>query len=451
MTIVCFGTTFRQAPVAFREQLVLSAADVVAGVLNGDAGPSPIEELVPLSTCNRTELYAVVGELGKEREEGEGGLDRAFDHLTDWLVEAKQIERHDIESRFYRHRGIDAVRHLCRVAAGLDSLVIGESEIAGQVSGSLDAATDAGGVAEMLPRAFRTAIRAGRRARAETGINRKPASVSSVAVGLANEATGGLAGKQVVLVGTGKMGRLACEALRTQGVEELTVIGRTFENAEGLAAAFGGDVKRFAELGPAIASADVVITSTGAAEVIIDETMVRTAMASRSGRALTIIDIAVPRDVDSSITDVEGVLLFDIDALQDRISDHVAARQDEIPLVEAIIDEEIASFAEWQLRLGVQPLIVDLRNRAEHIRREEIARTLRRLGDVDQTTRDHIEHLSRSLVNKLLHEPTQQLRANPQSYESPQVAHLTRQLFGLDEDRDLDERRTADRRRAAAT
>ena len=441
MTIVCFGTTFREAPVALRERLVISTADVVVGL--GEAeGHSMFDELVPLSTCNRTELYAVIGD-------SPGGVDGAFECFATWFVQTRGIDRADIEQRFYRREGLDAVRHLSRVAAGLDSLVVGESEIARQVSRALEAAVHARTVGQFLPRVFRTAIRAGRRARAETGINRKPASVSSVALGLANEVTGGLGNKRVALIGTGKMGRLTCKALGAQGIEGMMVVSRTYANAERLAGAVGGVARRFAELGSVIADADVVITSTGAPGVIIDEAMARSAMESRASRELTLIDIAVPRDVDARAANVDGVRLFDIDALQERIADHVAARQGEIPLVAAIIDEEVSGFAEWQNQLGVQPLISDLRSLAEGIRQREIERTLRHLGDVDEETRDHIEHLSRSLVNKLLHEPTQRLRANSRKYQSPQIADLARQLFGLDRDRNRNTSPPAEMQRAS--
>ncbi len=441
MTIVCFGTTFREAPVALRERLVMSTADVVVGLKEVE-GESVFDELVPLSTCNRTELYAVVGD-------SPGGLDGAFECFATWFVQTRGIGRADIERRFYRREGLDAVRHLSRVAAGLDSLVLGESEIARQVSRARDAAVHAGTAGEILPRVFQTAIRAGRRARAETAINRKPASVSSVALGLANEVTGGLGKKRVALIGTGKMGRLTCKALGAQGIEGMVVVSRTYANAERLAGAVGGIARRFAELGSVIADADVVITSTGAPGVIIDKAMARSAMESRASRELTLIDIAVPRDVDAGVGDIDGVRLFDIDALQDRIADHVTARQSEIPLVEAIIDEEVSGFAEWQNQLGVQPLISDLRSLAENIRQREIKKTLRHLGDVDQETRDHIEHLSRSLVNKLLHEPTQRLRANSREYQSPQIADLARQLFGLDRDRNRNQPAPAEMQRAS--
>ena len=441
------GITFREAPVAFRERLVFAPADVRAALCNDpshrDGRRRPCEELAVLSTCNRTEVYAVFDETRDTAAS-------AFEALTDWLEATRGIARRDAEARFYRHEGWNAVRHLCRVAAGLDSLVIGESEIARQVSEAMEAAKHEGCLGPVLSEAFRTAIRSGRRARAETGINRKPASVSSVAVGLADETAGSLSGKRVVLIGTGKMGRLACEALRSRGVEGLTVVSRTAERAGGLATAYGATPRTLSELKSAIADADVVLSSTGAQAVIIQESLIRAVMERRRDRPLTVIDIAVPRDVDASVAGVEGVSLFDIDDLQDRIADHVAARKGEIPLVEGVIDEEMATFAKWQNQQGVQPLISDLRNRAEEIRRRETARVLRRLGDVDETTRGQFEHLSRSLVNKLLHEPTRRLRADPHTYASAGFADLTRALFGLDraltEEDDGEERELVRRR-----
>ena len=426
--IVCFGTTFREAPVALRECLVASVTDLL-DVLLGDGADQegaegPCHELVCLSTCNRTEIYVVVADPV-------AGPDAAFEALVGWFVTHRELPRQTLEKSFYTHRGLDAVRHLSRVAAGLDSLVLGESEIAGQVSDALQHARSVGAVGEVLSEAYRSAIRAGRRARAETGINRKPASVSSVAVGLADEACGSLDGKQVLLIGTGKVGELACKSLRVRGATPFKVLSRNPDHAAELAAQFGAAAGTLADLSSALAEADVVISSTKAPGVIIDRDIVDGAMRRRPEQELTLIDLAVPRDVDVAVTDVPGVRLFDIDDLQNRIADHVAARQGEVSLVEDIIDQELANFAEREEQRGVRPLIADLRSRAEAIRRREIARTLQRLGDVDEATRTQIEHLSRSLVNKLLHEPTIRLRAEAGRYQSEEVAQVARELFGL--------------------
>jgi glutamyl-tRNA reductase len=321
------------------------------------------------------------------------------------------------------------------VAAGLDSLVLGESEIARQVSDALQSARAVGAVDIVLSEVFRAAIRAGRRARAETGISRRPASVSSVAVGLADEASGTLAGKRVLLVGTGKVGKQACEALRGKGAAPVRVLSRNPDHAAGLAAQFQAASGSLADLETALVDADVVISSTGAPGVILDRGAVERAMAQRPQRSLTLIDIAVPRDVDAAVGELAGVALFDIDDLQGRIDDHVAARSGEVSSVERIIDEELMSFGARHEQLGVRPLIADLRSRAEDIRRREVARTLQRLGDVDEATRAQVEHLSRALVNKLLHEPTIRLRADAARYQSDDVAELARELFGLEEDR----------------
>jgi glutamyl-tRNA reductase len=252
-----------------------------------------------------------------------------------------------------------------------------------------------------------------------------------VAVGLADEACGSLDGKQVLLVGTGKVGELACKSLRVRGATPFKVLSRNRDHAAELAAQFGAAAGTLADLSSALAEADVVISSTKAPGVIIDHDIVAGAMHRRLGQELTLIDLAVPRDVDVAVTDVPGVRLFDIDDLQNRIADHVAARQGEVSLVEDIIDQELANFAEREEQRGVRPLIADLRSRAEAIRRREIARTLQRLGDVDDATRAQIEHLSRSLVNKLLHEPTIRLRAEAARYQSEEVAQVARELFGL--------------------
>lgn len=430
--IVCFGTTFREAPVALRERLVVSAPDVLDALLGpgieSRAVEGPCLELACLSTCNRTEVYAVVADP-------EAGPDLAFEALAEWFVSHRGLSRDILEQSFYRHEGIEAVRHLSRVAAGLDSLVLGESEIARQVADALQAARAVGAVDMVLSQAFRSAIRAGRRARAETGISRKPASVSSVAVGLADEASGTLAGKRVLLVGTGKVGKLACAALGGKGAAPFRVLSRNPDHAADLAGQFRATSGSLADLAAALLEADVVISSTGAPNVILDRPAVERAMAQRPERPLTVIDIAVPRDVDASVRDVAGVALFDIDDLQGRIDHHVAARADQVSSVEDIIEEELENFGARHEQLGVRPLIADLRSRAEDIRRREVASTLQRLGDVDEATRMQVEHLSRSLVNKLLHEPTIRLRSDAARYQSEDVADLARELFGLEEGR----------------
>ena len=425
MTVVCFGTTFREAPVALRERLVFGVSDVRDELYAaGRVSEKICVETVVLSTCNRTEMYAVI-------EGGPENVDGVFSALISWLTESRGFARGDLEGRFYCHAGPDAVRHLCRVASGLDSLVIGESEILRQITRAVSLADDQGCVGKVLSAVFRTGIKTGRRARAETGINRKPASVSSVAVELADTVAGSLAGKHVLLVGTGKMGRLAGQAIRSRGVSGLTVLSRQLSNAGRLAELFDGVPGTMEDLPAALADADVVITSTAAATVVLNVDTVREAMLGRDSRQLTIVDIAVPRDVDAEVAGIDGVTLFDIDDLKVRIDEHLLARQVEVPNVEAIVDQEMDAFAGWEEQLAVDPLISDLRSHAEQIRQKEMARVLRKLGDADDSTLEQFELFSRSLVNKLLHEPTKRLRVGAVKYRSDEYANLTRDLFGI--------------------
>lgn len=424
MTILCIGTNHRTAPVGLRERLMYSGASLNEA-LGSEGGIllTRFSELVILSTCNRTELYGAAG--------SGYGESQLFDSLIQFVSETRAVAPGEFETHLYRFTDLDAVRHLCRVASGLDSLVIGESEILGQVSQAFEAAESCGSAGRDLATVFCTAVSAGRRARCETGIGRKAASISSVAVALAEEVIGTLVNKRVLVIGAGKMGRLAGEALRSGGVADLLVASRTDASASRLATTLGGRSISLADLKDAVCSVDVVITSTGAPGTMIDSALVEEVVKQRSGRSLLIIDIAVPRDVDPSVRDLRGVDLYDIDDLRVRIQDHIAERQKEVPRVDAIIEEEVRSFERERSRKGVEPLISLLRRQAEDMRVREVERALTRLDGADPIAREQIEHLSRSLVNKILHEPTSRLRSLADQYRRGELAKLTRELFGL--------------------
>jgi glutamyl-tRNA reductase len=356
----------------------------------------------------------------------------AHELLLAYLAQQHTGDTTHFRDYLYFYSGREAVEHLAQVVTGLDSLVLGEPQILGQVTGAYMQAVEAHTTGPVLNALFQAMIRTGKRARAETQISSRPASVSSVAIALAQKVVGNLNGHSILIAGLGEMGQLALNAVRKRGATRIALANRSRERAEALAAEWGGHVYGLEELPQALAEADVVICATGAPQAIISAAAVRQAMAARQKRALVLIDIAVPRDVDPAVEQVKNVHLFNMDDLQEGLDEALAARQREVPRVEAIIAEEMADLDMEFRKLAVRPLITDLRQRAEAIRRQELERTLRHLGDdLDPETLKHVQHLSRSLVNKILHEPTVRLREKATNGQASKYADTVRDLFDL--------------------
>lgn len=427
MHILCLGLNHVTAPIVLRERLTFPAPALKAALARFGCGrysrPGSITEFAILSTCNRLELYGLL-----QNDSPDPG--DSFAALVDFLVETRGVSAIEFEPHLYRYVGAQAVEHLCNVAAGLDSMILGEPQILGQVADAYEAALTAGAAGPVLSALFRTAIRAGKRARTETGISRNPASVSSVAVRLAEQSIGELASRRVLVIGAGEMGELAVEALRARGVRQVTVVNRTYQRAVELAGRWDGEALSFEYLPQAMHAADIVISSTGAPHIIIGAELARQAMADRA-RPLAVIDIAMPRDVDPAVGDIPGVHLYDLDHLRTRLEGAIAERHSEVPRVEAIVAEEVSGFDAWLRGVDILPVIADLRVNAERIRRRELERALQYLPDLDPETRRRLERFSESLVNKLLHEPTRQLRAESGDGGAAQYAQTVRRLFGL--------------------
>jgi glutamyl-tRNA reductase len=422
MHILCLGLSHHTAPVELREHLNLSASTIAAALARFGCGsaerPAGYQELVILSTCNRLELYAAAHTDD-------------FAPLIALLSESSGRPRGEFEHSLYRYTEDDAVLHLCKVAAGLDSMIVGETQILGQVTEARSAALGQGAAGPVLSALFLTAIRAGRRARAETGISRNPASVSSAAVRLAEERVGSLANAQVLVVGAGEMAELALAALVRRGVTGVTVVNRTDERAQQLAQRWQARALTFERLADALATADIVVTSTGAPHMVIFPHMVEAAMAQRPDRPLVLVDIAVPRDVDPGVNAIPHVHSYDLDDLQAHASTTVAERRREVPAVEAIVAEEATAFESWARGLDALAVITGLRARADAIRSAEVEKTLRRLAHLDEEDRRRIEALSEALVNKLLHEPTVRLKAEAGNGHAAEYASVVSYLFGL--------------------
>jgi glutamyl-tRNA reductase len=370
-------------------------------------------ELVLLSTCNRIELYAVV----------DADVTQAKTVLLNLLAQTRGLDSAQFTDYVTVFEGEAVSDHLLKVAAGLDSLVLGEPQILGQVTDAYMTAVAQGTTGSILDALFKAAIRTGKRTRTETAISSNPASVSSVAIALAQKMLGDLSNRRTLVVGAGEMGRLAVKALRIRGLSQIAVANRTVARAEALVAEWGGRFYGLNQLQQAISEADVVITAVASDKLIIDETTI-----GARQRPLIVVDLAVPRNVDTAVCHLPNIQLFDVDDLQATLDESLAARQAEVPAVEAIIAEEKANLQDQLRQLNIKPLIIDMRRKAEEIRQTELERTLRHLGEVDAQTLTHIQHLSRSLVNKLLHEPTARLR---QKASDEEYTMTVRDLFGL--------------------
>ena len=408
MKIVLVGVSHHRAPVELRERAALGReqAAELARRLTGGSG-----EAVCLSTCNRTELY-LADEAGADAER------RAEAALL--ALEA------DLGPALYRLHDEAASLHLFRVAAGLDSMVPGEGEILGQVR----TAYEAGATGPILDRLFRQALHAGRKARVETAIGESPASVSSAAAALAEQVFGDLRGRKVLVVGAGKIGDLAARNLLSRGATIAWVANRTADRAAELAERFGSDALRIEQVDEQLADADVVISSTSAPGWILERAQVERVLPARKGRPLFLIDLAVPRDLDPSIHELDGCYLYDIDDVQAVVAETLAGRRREAERAEAIVAAEAERFREWQASLDVVPAIASLRARAEEIRTAELDR-----AKLNESERRAAESVTAAVLNKLLHLPTIRMKEAAAAADGVIYADAVRHLFGLEDER----------------
>jgi glutamyl-tRNA reductase len=420
MHIYCLGLNHTTTPIELREQFSLgedAIRSTLARLACGHLATS-IAELVIISTCNRIELYAASSHS-------------VLAELEAFLSDASGVSATQFHAHSYRYKDVDAARHLFTVAAGLDSLVIGEPQILGQIVRALELSRGQNMAGPILNRLFQAAIHAGKRARTETNISRNPASVSSLAASLAERVVHPIAEAQVVVIGAGEMAELAVEALRKRGAQKILVVNRTLERAHIIADRWSADIATFENMEEALASADILISSTGAPHLILTERMVSEAMSAREQRPLVLIDIAVPRDIDSDAANIPHVKLYDIDNLNEKLEGALAERMAEVPQVKSILNEEIREFEEYMKSLEMIPIISDIRQQAESIRKEMLEKTLRRLPDLTDAERARIEAMTQALVKQILHAPTNRLRAEAACPHAPEYAAVARTLFGL--------------------
>ena len=409
------GVSHRNAPLSVRERFAISA-EALPDVRHEVAERFGSGAIV--ATCNRLELY-VPGEHAPEE-------------LTGFLCEAAGADPELAERYLLPRCDAEAVSHLYAVAAGIDSMVIGESEILGQVRSSFAATVAAGADTALLSRLFHTAIRLGRRARTETAIGHGALSISSIAAQQARELTADPAGAAVLVVGAGEAGRLAAASLVDHGIGSIAVSNRTESRAQALAEELGGRSVPYGSLGAELSAADVVIAATDAPEPVLNSGRVASALVRREGAPQLIIDIGVPRACDPAVGAIPGVTYRDIDDLQEIAATHAHARAAEVQAVERLVEEETGRFLEWWEHLQVAPTIAALSERAEQLRQGELERTLRRL-DLDEGERERVEAMTKALVRRILHDPIAALRERG---DRDVYVDAVRHLFRLDEPAD---------------
>ncbi len=431
----CIGINHHTAPVHIREQVALTKArqrEVLATAVSEGAG---VQGLLVLATCNRVEFYASLpgrmGSLPSRTGQGAGAdvsLSRreAMRLLAGFGVDLRPVEEH-----LFIQCGEEAARHLGRVAAGLDAVVLGEAQILGQIDAAVRMAREHGALDAHLEALVQFGLKAGRRARAETGIGRNPVSVSSVGIRLAERVLGTLRGRTVVVLGLGETGQLALKVLLRMHPGRLVLINRTHETAVRQAAEWGAEAATIQDLPTVLADADLVFSATGCPYPMMGRDMLARTMAGRAARELVVMDMAVPHDVEPEAAHIPGVRLFDVDALESEVTASLARRRQAIPDVERIVDEELGRLMTWRAQRHTEPLISELRQQAEAIRQQEVARFARRMATLEPDVQEQVDRFSQALVQKLLHHPTIQLRETG-GESGPDVTGVVRQLFQLD-------------------
>ncbi len=421
--LLLLGVSHKTAPVALRERLALTTAEAER-FLRDVTADSDVHEAVAISTCNRTELYLVVG----DPVAAEGAV-------LGRLANRAGIRPTELADVIYSPRNCDAARQLFRVAAGLESMIVGEAEVQGQVRRAHELALEAGLTGPLSDRLFTAALQTGRRVRSETAIARGRASISSVAVEMAAGAIGDLEHRHVVIIGAGETSELTAQALAAHGVRTIFVANRHADRARSLAARFGGSVVSLDALPEQLEAADIVVSSTSSPHPIVGSEELEVVMRARGGRPLALIDIAVPRDVDPACADLPGVTLYDIDDLQAVVARNLKVRGGEAREAEAIVEEEIQRFAGWMGGHEVLPTVAALRAHADGIVDQVLAENAGKWESASPRDLHRVEAMAHATVNRLLHEPTIRLRAMGAGSSHGRLA-LLRELFGLERDDD---------------
>ena len=422
LDIVLIGINHKTAPIELRECLAFSEEDTLNTFAVFKNNPV-IKELMLFSTCNRVELLMTTP-----------NPDEAIQTAKQYLSDSKQMPLKQFENSLYIHQGDDAIRHIFRVASSLDSLIVGEPQILGQIKDAYRRATSQKTSGVILNRLLHKTFFVAKRVRHETGIGDHAVSISYAAIELAKKIFGSLDGKEVLLIGAGEMAELAVENLIRNRSGYIFVANRTFENALKLAQKFKGQAIRFEEIPESLEKVDIIISSTGARDLIIHQDQVKKILRKRKNRPLFFIDIAVPRDIDPAINRLPNAYVYDIDDLKGVIEENIEDRKREAVKAERIIDEAVIKFHQWHENLDIVPTIIELRKKLDAIAQNEVKKTLKSLQHLSETDYEAIYRMINAIINKILHDPTLFLKQN--GYHSPSSASIdfTRKLFNLDDE-----------------
>jgi glutamyl-tRNA reductase len=423
--LALIGCSHRTAPVELRERIVFSREQALTAA-DDLRREGILEEAVVLSTCNRSELYGVPSDA----------IESPASAMEEYFTSFHGIPRRELDGRIYREQGDDAVRHLFRVAAGLDSMLLGEAEILGQLRSAYNQALDHGATGPVLNRVFQGALEVGKRVRSETEVGARPMSVAFAGVKLAERVFGSLKAHSALIVGAGAMAEQVVEHMQSRGVRELRVVNRSLENAAELASRFGGEALPWEALGSALGASDVIVTSVASSASVLTRAALERALAKRSGKPVFAVDLGVPRNVEVEAAELYNFYLYNIDDLGAIVEQNRKARESEIPRAESIIDEHVRKFEAWRAALEAGSIVSDLRGRF-HAQREALIREMvAERSDVSPDERDRISRITEELVERLMAQPSETLRKGPGMRGRMAGLEAIRHLFGLGGDKE---------------
>ncbi|MDH5478102.1 MAG: glutamyl-tRNA reductase [Nitrospinota bacterium] len=421
MNLIVFGINHKTAPVEVREKLAIPEKALGDNLRLLEERAPGLREKVVLSTCNRTEIYARVSDVAS-----------GVDELKRFLCGYHEVDRAALDKAAYVLVLEDAVEHLFKVASSLDSMIVGEPQILGQVKGAYRAAREYSATGAIINRLFEQSFNVAKRIRTETGIAENAVSVSFAAVELAKKIFGDLEGKTALLIGAGEMIELAVKHLMAQGVETVLVANRTYDRAKELAVQFNGEAVKFDHLHEELKRCDIVISSTGAPHFVVRKDLAEKVIGQRQNRPMFFIDIAVPRDIEPSVNEIDNCYLYNIDDLHQVVEANMVERAREAQRAEEIVKSEVEQFFVWLDRLEMAPTIIALRQNVEAVRKAEMEKTLGRLAALSPEDKEAIDRMTQSMINKIIHHPIANLKRKAESEEGHNYLKAVRYLFGLD-------------------
>ena len=425
MNILVIGLNHKTAPIEVREKVAFDGTKLEEAI-NALKKSNAVKENIILSTCNRVEIYAGVSDI-----------DSGTESIKSFISDFHKVPRDLLDKSLYLHKGTEAIRHMYRVASSLDSMIVGEPQILGQLKDAYETALKHKTTGVVLNKLMRKSVSVAKRIRTETKIAESAVSISFAAVELAKKIFDDLPTKSFMLIGAGEMAELAARHLINCGVKDVFITNRTMARAEELALEFHGNVIPFENFVQELLHTDIVICSTGAPHYILLKEQVHKTMKERKQKPMFIIDISVPRNIDPQINDLDNVYLYDVDSLQGIVETNIQERAKEAEKAEQIVDEEIVSFLKWHASLAATPTVVALRSKAEEIRKTEFEKTLKKLGPMEEEKIKAIEYLTISIVNKLIHPPTVALKSENNGKE--EMMDVIRKLFQLETGKGKDE------------